>query len=439
MHRVSFNSAYAGNQSRSKIVELDNRGSGGALFIVNAHLGIYGCTFIDNSANVKSLLSKDGYAKILNSKFVISSAVYRTNDDAVLTSQGTLLVQGIEIIVTDKNPSRSRIFSHVSSGKFTTVKVTDIKITCPVYSQLKTETLSTSVRESLKLMKRTSIRIPEYLEYNDVKYICSPCHEGYYMLEYGFYGIEKWTQNMTINPAEGTCETLDGSHIITDPEFQCHQCPWGGVCNGSITAKPNYWGLIDGNRIYFFRCPNSYYCSKEPCNNTNECASHRSGTLCGRCEDGFSKAIFSVECIENSTCEDSWVIPFSFLLATLYGTFLLFQKDIRDFLLGKPIGKSTLLQHINLTKRDNIKTSAKDNDNGNQKEEGGIFLIWLFYYFQDASIIHFSPIYAKPNSPLVHNAKQVVGGLFEIPFRCPTSSPQCMRISRRYSCTKNHS
>ena len=48
----------------------------------------------------------------------------------------------------------------------------------------------------------------------------------------------------------------------------------------------------------------------------------------------------------------------------------------------------------------------------NKTEEGGIFLILLFYYFQDASIIQVTTPYEPPEDFEIKTLKKVIGGLF---------------------------
>ena len=403
------------NITRSQVIDLRSSASGGALYMTNVHLRLYGCTFEANFASEKGgsiLLSKDAKAVVNDTQFVTDSVGHRAVDGLVLTSYSRKFYgTGIDIYVRAKTDKSNSIFSHLSGSERATIFLTSIKVTCPVNNQLKVETTSAGVIDLTKNDQAKS----QYLTYKNVKYSCQPCHEGHYMLEYGAYSIEQWVPNMTVNPAEGIYENMDQTHVITDPNFQCHPCPWGGICNGSVKAKPNHWGTIKDNRIHFFKCPKSYCCSGDTCEGINNCASHRAGTLCGRCELGFSEAVFSVRCIDNVECRGSWVIPFSILLAAAYGTFLLFQKDIKDFLFGKPIGKRTFLQTVKsmqLTKREHITILNKNNADG-EMDGSGIFLILLFYYFQDASIIQFTPLYAKGDSSTVSSAKQVVGGLFK--------------------------
>ena len=403
------------NVTRRQVKDLRSSASGGALYLTNVHLRLYGCTFEGNSASEKGgsiLLSKDALAVVNNTQFVTDSDDRRTVDGLVLTSYSRKFYgTGIDISVQTKMDKSTTIFSHLSGSEQGTIYLTSIKVTCPVNNQLNVETTSASVIDLTQNDEAKS----QYLTYKNVKYSCQPCQAGHYMLEYGVYGIEQWTPNMTINRAVGIYENPDQTHVITDPNFQCHPCPWGGICNGTVKAKPNHWGTVKDNHIHFFKCPKSYCCSGNTCEGLNNCASHRAGTLCGRCKLGFSEAVFSVRCIDNVKCRGSWLIPFSILLAGAYGTFLLFQKDIKEFLFGKPTGRPTFLQTIKslqLTKCEHI-TILNQGKGGGEKDGSGIFLILLFYYFQDASIIQFTPLYTKGDSSLVSSAKKVVGGLFK--------------------------
>ena len=98
----------------------------------------------------------------------------------------------------------------------------------------------------------------------------------------------------------------------------------------------------------------------------------------------------------------------SLLLAITYATFLLFQKDVKDFLIGKPLGIKTF---ISSKKQKSV--SGEQPILETKNDQGGVFLILLFYYFQDAAIIEFTPIYAKSESELIKTAKKIIGGLFK--------------------------
>ena len=91
-------------------------------------------------------------------------------------------------------------------------------------------------------------------------------------------------------------------------------------------------------------------------------------------------------------------------LAFAYSTFLLFQKNVKDFIFGAPLGKNTFTKlAIQLKLKSDSEENAKETmdnpqvettelsldarDTNEEKDEGGMFLILLFYYFQDASIV----------------------------------------------------
>ncbi len=110
----------------------------------------------------------------------------------------------------------------------------------------------------------------------------------------------------------------------------------------------------------------------------------------------------------NERCAKIWFIMLSLLLAITYATFLLFQKDVKDFLIGKPLGIKTF---ISSKKQKSV--SGEQPILETKNDQGGVFLILLFYYFQDAAIIEFTPIYAKSESELIKTAKKIIGGLFK--------------------------
>jgi len=110
----------------------------------------------------------------------------------------------------------------------------------------------------------------------------SPCHPGFY--------YDNSTQK---------CECYDGSNIV--------------ACSGSIsTIKRGYWfGIVDG-KTTVVHCPNTY-CNFTCCETTNgyyqlspvradQCSSHRSDTACGSCENGYTLAFDSANCIDSDKC-----------------------------------------------------------------------------------------------------------------------------------------
>ena len=99
-------------------------------------------------------------------------------------------------------------------------------------------------------------------------------------------------------------------------------------CSGSnSTIKRGYWfGSVSGIPTVIF-CPINY-CNFSCCETTNgyyhlspvrvnQCRSHRSGTACGNCEEGYTLSFDSVECINVKNCTTGQAI-LVFALILLY-------------------------------------------------------------------------------------------------------------------------
>ena len=84
-------------------------------------------------------------------------------------------------------------------------------------------------------------------------------------------------------------------------------------CTGSISfIKKGYWFGVMNDRPTVTICPNNY-CNFTCCETsngfyqlspvrTNQCTSHRSGTACGSCEEGYTLSFDSVECVSVHKC-----------------------------------------------------------------------------------------------------------------------------------------
>ncbi|XP_065914577.1 probable outer membrane protein pmp20 [Dysidea avara] len=116
----------------------------------------------------------------------------------------------------------------------------------------------------------------------------SPCHPGYH--------YDNTTQK---------CVCHDDSDIMS--------------CSGSTsTIKRGYWfGVVDGKSTVTV-CPKNY-CNFTCCETTNgfyqlspvrmnQCSSHRSGTACGSCEEGYTLSFDSVECVSFGKCTNGQTV-----------------------------------------------------------------------------------------------------------------------------------
>ena len=110
----------------------------------------------------------------------------------------------------------------------------------------------------------------------------SPCHPGFWQY-----------------PNSAGCECYNASDIVF-------------CSDSSSTIKRGYWfGSVTGKPTVTF-CPISY-CNFTCCETSNgyyhlspvrvnQCTSHRSGTACGNCEEGYTLSFDSVECINMNEC-----------------------------------------------------------------------------------------------------------------------------------------
>ena len=116
----------------------------------------------------------------------------------------------------------------------------------------------------------------------------SPCHPGFWQY-----------------PTSKKCECYNANDIVF--------CP-----GSSSTIKRGYWfGNVSGKPTITF-CPINY-CNFTCCETTNgyyhlspvrdnQCRSHRSGTVCGSCDENYTLSFDSVECVHVNECSIGWTI-----------------------------------------------------------------------------------------------------------------------------------
>ncbi len=145
----------------------------------------------------------------------------------------------------------------------------------------------------------------------------------------------------------------------------------------------NNWGFSQQTgTIIMLRCPLGYCCHTRPCQNINYCSKNRGGTFCGRCKSGFTEAIFSSHCIQDSNCNNLWFfgvyvgwIVFSF-------AFLFIFQHIFCFI--RKLLKCFLTQHEGspgMRKRDQWIAQIINLDSNKEIA----FLLIAMYFYQDTS------------------------------------------------------
>lgn len=442
------------------------RGSGGAIFNVGGTLYIEGCKFINNTASRYggSITSgRNAKVTINNSIFKSSPEMHSYEDGEIIFSEGELTISNTEIYMR-YSISNASVIRH--SGLQDNFKIPSVYIQCPDNFHI---TFSNSSDDPFKNgLKGNPV-------YKTAVYYCRACNNGYFFGK-GYMNITSIT--FPIQFDTGILPYID--QTLTYQDFICHACPYGANCGNSLTSKVNFWGKNEGNNVYFYRCPAKMCCTHDQCTSFNQCSPNREGRLCGKCKNGYSEALFSSKCVSDESCTDSWLVTLIIVVGLIYAIFLLFQKDLKNYLLNGPLGVKSIIhmknqltalwkktdemadrseeqkqegqhdmeepKHINDILVEDLEKKTDDKGNGNDIkmtnvplqtdknktdnveniikikpegivrtdfDEGGGFVVQLFYYFQDATLLHVETSYVTTDSGLSGTIKEILGGLFK--------------------------
>ena len=75
----------------------------------------------------------------------------------------------------------------------------------------------------------------------------------------------------------------------------------------------------------------------------NTCMPNRYGRLCGRCQAGYTEALFSAVCVTDEQCGPTWLVPLALAFGLFYALFLLFQPDLKQFLFSPTVSNQFLV------------------------------------------------------------------------------------------------
>ncbi len=305
---------------------------------------------------------------------------------------------------------------------------------------------------------KTKIAETGLLGFIDLMYWCSLCGKDTYSLQ---------GEKLLVDVQNGT-------EMVVLDTTTCIPCPYGATCSEVVNSKPNMWGQVENNAIRMYLCPIGYCCGGPQCRSYNSCAANRGSVLCGNCVAGYSEALFSPNCIPNSKCGIASFLVMLFGFGTAYVVVFIFQKDFKDFLFA-PVEKKASQEKIRskVTERrkrnseisgrlrtgtlslcedtsrlsglgttlenqiqgvenghgraevrpaavEETKTTEEviptDAENEESQAQDGIFLILLFYYFQDAVLVHINTVYLNREDSTEGSLKEIVGGLFQFRF-----------------------
>ena len=173
-------------------------------------------------------------------------------------------------------------------------------------------------------------------------------------------------------------------------DIKCHECPWGGRCSkGELKARPNFWGYPVEKTVNFLDCPAGYCCDKHDCGSYNICSGNRTGTLCGRCPNGTSEALFSTACKPNKICNSRIFFPSFVALLFGYVVFFFYHVEIVRFLkrsLSLVPRLTSMESHLGFQETLNEATSFQASQGREYESTGGCIKI-IFYYYQTIHLL----------------------------------------------------
>ena len=444
--------------SKNGVITEELHGRGGAIFSRDGSLVIENCTFIDNEASQlggaimllgtsKSFGQFPGAMRtpvntdIRFSNFVLTSrhTVQETNGDMLFSHRVKVTLHEAKFDVQGKSGTGSLF--HYTGGVGSMLQLGNFRLTCPLNHKIdaaieikeksidRGDPLTEALGIADKITRPTNppfqVHDPfqpgfpgggpnaretgrptdvQMIAYTSLTYNCPACKDS--------YSLEA-----------GAVQTIEGQPTPNYTAIECLPCPYGGNCkDGLLTATPNFWGARVGNEVGFYHCPDNYCCSSSKCSSFDECADKRTGILCGKCEVGFSEALFSQTCVADADCTSAWLILAIIISAVVYAFFLTYQGDLQDLILGiktsavkdnkrlsenrgkalnvclptvsngRPLGPVGLTDGGSGDLEDNY---LEDVEKITKEVGSSDFIILLFYYFQDSALFKVVTVYSS--------------------------------------------
>ena len=295
---------------------------GGAIFLDTTGVMVNNCDqkCVDFTSNFAKFSGDSVYQDVAGScnSSCINNRIYGINNDLIATPPNVLKFYDPAICIDNNNDTQCNsyyvqnvmlgseiilpacvldfysnqildstqflIHNNMDSNYFTNGP-NQILISCDTFrgiSIISNQSLSTSSNFSINI----SLNIDHDANWKQISVMLivglSPCHPGFWQY-----------------PESQKCECYNANNIV--------------FCSGnSSTIKRGYWfGSVTGKPTITF-CPINY-CNFTCCETTNgyyhlspirddQCRSHRSGTACGSCTDGYSLSFDSAECVNVESC-----------------------------------------------------------------------------------------------------------------------------------------
>ena len=435
-------------------------GKGGAMRVQKGDVTLINCKMTNNTARLLGgavFVDRIGKLQLIDVEFKNTPENKHSAQGDILYSNGKVSIKGVTLVV-ESSSNHISVLQH--SGEHWSIAVHQITIQCPVGHRLRIMNTSAYGVTPFVGLRRSYML-------DQLSYFCESCPRHKYSTDRGYlrYKLDHGVYEYFTLMINGQSPNYDFHGTYEYHDIYCKECPYGAECDQTIRALPNFWGYRHHGDIKFQLCPKGYACSKKRCSSFNTCENFREGRLCSQCKVNHTEALFSSMCVPDETCGPIWIWPFAAALGVLYALFLLFQKDIREFIFSRPkqcnrcfhrdgrepdaryrsengmLNGHTddLAGHDNQEVASEVETNADSlmalqmtSKDGNETEAnesieershnqvapqttdpGAIFLIILLYYFQDALLFQVKTVTMLPESKSWSYLRAVILGFFK--------------------------
>ncbi len=311
-------------------------GKGGAVRVQKGHMTLEASSLVNNTARLLGgavFVDRESTLTLKGSYFTNSDVFQHSSQGDLLYSNGKVRIDGAHLQVKSANNHIS-VLQH--SGEHWSMFLLDITIHCPTGHRLRVVNTSAYRVAPNEGLKRSYML-------DQLSYFCESCPRHKYSRDRGYlrYKLNQGVYEYFTLMINGQNPKSDFDGVYEYHDIVCKECPYGAVCDTTIKALPNFWGYSYLENVRFSLCPKGYCCSSpNQCQTYNICQLNRRGPLCSQCRENYTEALFSSQCVPDHLCGPYWLWPFALGLGLLYMLFLLFQKDIRDFIFSFPWSES---------------------------------------------------------------------------------------------------
>ncbi len=261
------------------------------------------CTFTNNKATDGggAIFVSDSCTKtfIKNTTSVVNTNTFDSTSAVFILSMSDFSIDGSVSRRPLRDGSPSLLELEMSAGAH--VSQFNVVVQCHAWQNVTLET---------KLIEQKVM---------DVKIACTSCQPSFYIPTDTEY-IISYQPNQTGLHTQSTGAKSE--------EVGCIPCPAGAFCSGNeLKARPNFWGVRADDGIAMYQCPAEYCCTTD-CTGFKQCSGHRTGVLCGSCEEHYSLSMLSSECLDETSCSDYWLWLIVVLAVIVYLSWYIFKNDI---------------------------------------------------------------------------------------------------------------